>query len=415
MTSVGQSTNQPLSLAGLIMIIYAILAFDSNTPSPSFYTLIPTIGTGLILVYANSANLTGQILGSNFLASIGLISYSTYLWHQPILAFAKTRSVHELTSLNLTALCAISLVLGYFSWKFVESPFRNNGNISSKSLLLLGMVFTVIFISLGMVGQVNKGFDSRLTEKEKAIADWQHYDFTETLRRYQCFMEPENTYLEFKMECFGEHTADAYLIWGDSYAAASSKGLRAVHADVIQLTASNCPPLINTSFSAYPNCLKVNDFIKEKVKELKPKKIYLQSNWRLYKNENIARNLYKTIDFIKHESPRTEIIILGSVPQWAPTLPMELIRKRLSTSEIEYVYLSSYSELEKIDIELINLAKEQKVNYISILDQLCIENKCLAVTVYKSKFWLTAWDSGHLTEAGSVYLFEKLKSVLAIN
>ncbi len=409
---VSQSVSQSVSLVGLALILYAIFAFDSKTPSPSLYTLIPTIGAGLILVFANNKNLVGKLLGGKLFIGLGLISYSTYLWHQPILAFARLRSVDGLANSMLITLCISSVALGYLSWKFIENPFRIKNKIKNQSLVLMGIFFTVLFILIGLVGHKNNGFDSRLTEQDKVIAEWQNYDFTQTLRRYECFMEPENTYLEFKNECFGEHTSNSYLIWGDSYAAASSKGLRTIHNDVIQLTASACPPLIDTNFTERPNCLQINKFVKEKIKELKPKKIYLQSNWHTYKKENVVGNLHKTIEFIKRESPQTEIIILGSAPQWEPTLPMVMIRRRLNANQIQYVYMPSYSELMKVDEELISLAREKNIKYISILDNFCIEKKCLATTEYNTGFWLTTWDTGHLTEAGSIFLFTKLKNII---
>jgi len=365
------------------------------------------------LIFANDKNLVGKILGSQLFVGIGLISYSTYLWHQPLLTFARLRSIDELPhSILLIILCFSSLVLGYLSWKFVESPFRDKNKVKNKSLLLLSIFFSTFFILIGLVIFKNKGFSSRLSKQDKAIAEWQNYDYNQTLMRYQCFMESENTYLEFKRECFGEYNSNAYLIWGDSYAASSSKGLRAVHKNVIQLTASGCPPLIDSIFSDRPNCLKINEFIKEKIKEKKPEKIFLQANWHIYTKENVVGNLHKTIEFIKRESPKSKIIILGSVPQWEPSLPKVLIRKQLSLNQIEYVHISFYNELIRVDKELIALANEENINFVSILDNFCIEKKCLAITNYNSKFWLTTWDNGHLTEAGSVFLFTKLRNII---
>lgn len=405
------STSHSLSLTGLALVLYAIFTFDKKTPFPSLYTLIPTIGAGLILVFANNKNLVGKFLGSKLLVGIGLISYGSYLWHQPLLAFARLRSVDDLTSPTIVTLCLSSLVFGYLSWKFLETPFRSKAQVSNKSLTLLSVFFTITFISIGLIGYINNGFDNRLAARDKAIAEWQNYDFKQALRRHKCFMEPENTYLDFKSECFGKYSLDAHLIWGDSYAAASSSGLRAVHSDIIQLTASACPPLIDIIFTDRPNCLKINNFIKKKVKKLKPKKIYLQSNWYFYKTENLIEGLRKTIEFIERESPKTKIIIIGSAPQWKPTLPETLIRKGLSINQIDYIPMPLYNELMQVDKKLIALANEKKINYISILDNLCVENKCLAVTKYNSKFWLTTWDDGHLTEGGSVYLYTKIKNL----
>ena len=406
------STNQTFSLAGLILVLYAIFTFDKNTPSPSLYSLIPTIGTGLILAYSNNQNLVGKFLSNRLLVGIGLISYSTYLWHYILFAFAKLTIIDSPSFLSLGIIVIISLIFGYFSWKYIEIPFRNKKGIFRNKIFFYSAFGSLFFIVIGLIGYTKNGFEIRLNKEDKAIAAWQNYDSKQTYRRYTCFMEPENTYLEFKNECFGEYSKQAYLIWGDSYAASLSKGLRSIHNDVIQLTASACPPLINTKIKTRPNCFKINEFIKEKIKELKPKKIFLQANWYVYSKENVVDKLYKTIEFIKHESPLTEIIIIGNLPQWEPTLPIFLLRKQLNINQIDYVYMSSYDKLKKADEELINLANNEKIKFISLLDNFCIENKCLVATKYNSTFWLTTFDQGHLTEAGSIYIFTKLKNII---
>ena len=72
------------SAIGLCCIMYSIVFFDKQTPFPSFYTLIPTVGAVLIISYANNQTLVGRLLSNKLMVGIGLISYSAYLWHQPI-------------------------------------------------------------------------------------------------------------------------------------------------------------------------------------------------------------------------------------------------------------------------------------------------------------------------------------------
>jgi len=127
---------------------------------------------------------------------------------------------------------------------------------------------------------------------------------------------------------------------------------------------------------------------------------------------DILENLTKTIDFIKLESPNSKIIILGSVPQWKPSLPIILIRENITLNRSNYIQLLSYKKLKNVDEKLSALANIKKVEFISILDNLCVNRKCLATTEYKSKFWPTAWDSGHLTEAGSVHLYTKMRELI---
>ncbi|MBK7452142.1 MAG: acyltransferase [Anaerolineales bacterium] len=83
------------------------------------------LGNGLIILFSSSKTLTGRLLSAKPLVTIGLISYSAYLWHQPLFAFARYRSIFELSELSLSALALLSFMLAYLSWRFVEQPFRN--------------------------------------------------------------------------------------------------------------------------------------------------------------------------------------------------------------------------------------------------------------------------------------------------
>lgn len=115
---------QWLSLLGLAMIAFAVFVFDAATPFPSLYAAIPVGGSALVVLFAQPSNLAGRFLGSRVLVAIGLISYSVYLWHQPLLAFARIRANPEATPGLLLGLSALSFVLGAVSWKYIEQPFR---------------------------------------------------------------------------------------------------------------------------------------------------------------------------------------------------------------------------------------------------------------------------------------------------
>lgn len=150
------------SLAGLALLAYAIFAFDKQTPFPSLYTLAPTVGAALIILFASPQNTVGKLLGSRALVGVGLISYSAYLWHQPLFAFAKHRSLQEPGAVLMGALALVSLVLAYFSWKYVEAPFRSKQGFSRKQIFTLGAVGSVFFIAVGLAGTLSKGFPSRV-------------------------------------------------------------------------------------------------------------------------------------------------------------------------------------------------------------------------------------------------------------
>lgn len=88
--------NQLMSLAGISLIAWAIFFFDDNTPFPGVWGLLPVVGTALVILFATPATLGGRLLGTRALVGTGLISYSAYLWHQPLLAFARQRNIVEL-------------------------------------------------------------------------------------------------------------------------------------------------------------------------------------------------------------------------------------------------------------------------------------------------------------------------------
>lgn len=113
-----------LSLAVLGLIVFAIFYFDDSTPFPSVYALAPVLGTALIILFGGSGSWAARLLSTRSFVGIGLISYSAYLWHQPLFAFARIRSVLEPSPELMMALAALSLVLAYFSWRYVETPFR---------------------------------------------------------------------------------------------------------------------------------------------------------------------------------------------------------------------------------------------------------------------------------------------------
>jgi len=160
--SADQPISQLASLTGLALVLYAIFAFDKNTPSPSLYTLIPTIGTILIIVYSNKNSLVGRLLGSKPFVGIGLISYSAYLWHQPLLAFARYESPIGENQILLGLMALVSLVLGYASWQYIEKPFRDSQTIGRSKILIFVFVGSLFFLSIGYIGHSNGGHEFRL-------------------------------------------------------------------------------------------------------------------------------------------------------------------------------------------------------------------------------------------------------------
>lgn len=136
------SMNQIGSLAGLLLILAAIFVFDDSTPFPGLWALIPVMGTVLIVLYCRPKTWVYMVLSQPAVVAVGLTSYSIYLWHQPILAFARIQ-YDELSNIVLIILLLASCVMGWFSWRFVERPFRNRQKLTRKHIFGFSLVMSL--------------------------------------------------------------------------------------------------------------------------------------------------------------------------------------------------------------------------------------------------------------------------------
>ena len=168
MAQVGQLARELGSALGLLLIAGSIFLYKKDTPFPGVYALAPTAGAALIILLATPQTLVGRILGSRLAVGIGLVSYSTYLWHQPLLAFARHRGHAEPGSVLMAGLAVLSVLLGYLSWRFVERPFRNRRQFSRAQIFQLGAGASALFIGLGVAGVLTTGFvDLRYQGEER--------------------------------------------------------------------------------------------------------------------------------------------------------------------------------------------------------------------------------------------------------
>ncbi len=144
--------------AGLVMIVAAALLFTRDTPFPGAAALLPVGGSVLVILFAGADNLAGRLLGSRIAVGIGLISYSAYLWHQPLLAFSRYREWTLASETVGLLMCALSLLLAALTWRFVERPFRARGQIATRTVLMLALAAALLFIGAGIAGHLNQGF-----------------------------------------------------------------------------------------------------------------------------------------------------------------------------------------------------------------------------------------------------------------
>jgi peptidoglycan/LPS O-acetylase OafA/YrhL len=170
-----RSLCEPLAALGLMLIGVSLFGINHEMKYPSAVTLLPTLGTVLIIAFATPHTLVGKLLSTPLLVGIGLISYSAYLWHQPLFSLARLHEQGKPPMPVMLGLCLVSLVLAYGTWRFVEQPMRNRQKV--KRPLFLGLTFASLFVVTGAAAAVvlNAGFEQRFLARldDKSRADYE--------------------------------------------------------------------------------------------------------------------------------------------------------------------------------------------------------------------------------------------------
>ncbi len=162
--------NQVGGILGLGLISWAVIQFDHTTPTPSLYTALPCLGTALIILCARANTFAGALLSAKPLVGIGLISYSAYLWHQPLLVFTRYKftaaQYQDWLWFNIFA----TFILAYLSWKFIENPARGKSVFKNRRQVFIASgVALALLLAAGAALRANQGMMQRYPEQTQRI------------------------------------------------------------------------------------------------------------------------------------------------------------------------------------------------------------------------------------------------------
>ena len=248
-----------LAALGLLAVVAGMAATPLGLHAGVLPNVLACAGTAAILACARPGAPATRLLSLPPLVGIGLVSYSAYLWHQPILAFARIRFGETLPPGILVALGAGAILLAGPTWAFVERPFRRPGGASSgRSLGIAGGVIAALAI-VGVIGIATDGLEVRKPAAVRAILA----TVTDTNpHRETCktgLTDPNPVHP--RPGCLVDGTLPAVAFFGDSHAdalqgafftAAEAAGFR-----FYSVTRSACPPipgLDRTGEAASPAC-----------------------------------------------------------------------------------------------------------------------------------------------------------------
>ena len=139
-----------ISFIGMSLILISIFFFNKDTPFPGLYALFPTVGAASIILCGQPDTYVGRLLSSKLLVYIGLISFSVYLWHQPVFSIYRYY-FHEINTAIKFILIIIIFLISILSWRYVENFFRNRSLISRKYIFIFSVIFILTYAAFGML------------------------------------------------------------------------------------------------------------------------------------------------------------------------------------------------------------------------------------------------------------------------
>ena len=368
----GVQANNYLSSIGLLAIIFAIFAYDKNTPFPGIYALVPVLGVVFFILFAEKKTFVAKILGMKFFVGIGLISYSAYLWHQPLFAFTRIKMINNPSTAVMIALSLLSFFLAFFSWKFIERPFRiKQKNYYGRKFIffILGLSFISIMIA-GYIGNKTDGFKFRFNQILEG--DINHLAFHKYIDTQYVDCEPKliannaltwEGFLRCKQSLEGEPD---WILLGDSHAEHLFLGLANTNTDknIVFYIFDGEPYFDNPQFLNVYGVLKT---------PTKPKLIFLTMHFvqRVTNSKKLYDDFTKTVHKLKEFGH--DVVLLGDIPIYkvspedcvfAPTLERSMSHCSMSIND----FINQKSIYDPV---LKKVAEENNLIYIPLDSALC--------------------------------------------
>ncbi|MDR9750930.1 acyltransferase family protein [Pseudomonas sp. SZMC_28357] len=413
---------QAISGAGFALILLAVFCYDKSTPFPGAAALLPTLGV-VALIWANGhrQTLVGALLASRVMVGLGLISYSWYLWHWPIFVFASYASVDEPSALDIAGLILLSLVLGYLSWRWVETPFRERRLLAGRRQILVAAAFGVLV--LGLAGQTLRWTDGlpwRLSDSALQYAkarEWRP-------ELMDCLADDKTP--DDKLFChYGSSVSPKALVWGDSHATALipvfDDGARKHDVDVILASSPGCVPVAGLEHDA--RCARFNQRVESALKPQAVADVVLVARWSLYlygdvkgdlghalrnpegryergvAEQRLADGLRARVQQLRAGGHRVWLVKEAPLQTFSPPYRLSRLAMLNRPTSAEGLALSEHLKRQAFISQLFNqLAADANVRVVDPAPQLCDAQGLCRVELDGHSLYT---DDNHLSEVGA--------------
>lgn len=419
--------------AGLLLIAASIALITEDTPFPGLTALFPCLGAAAVIWAGMSGqSLAGRLLSLPPMVWIGLISYSVYLWHWPVLVAA--RLAHNTPDLPMPvalACVAASLLLGWASWQFIERPFRTSPGkgLSRRGIFAASGAGAAVLLGAAVSVTQLDGLQSRFSDDMAVILEAKERSPLEV----DCFARDAEQPPCRLGATAGEEEIDV-IVWGDSHAGAMLPGidswLSANGMAGAAFTKSACPPLpgvLRVDKEPGHRCDAHNDKVLAFIKDQKgPQTVIIAARWALAAegsrapgedgkpailgasdgtvqgagNAAVLKNsLLRLLDDL--QSSGKKAVIVEGVPEIGFRVPEAIVRQSIFGDQLpQTVTLAGYEERNRrANAILAEAARGRGAELVSLSGIMC-PSDCLiekdGAPLYR--------DDDHLSVAGAQWL-----------
>jgi peptidoglycan/LPS O-acetylase OafA/YrhL len=390
-----------VAVLGLVAILAAVVLYDETTPFPGLAALPPVLGAAA-LIHCAPGTLVGRLLGLRPVVFIGLISYSLYLWHWPIIVFAEYSTGSVLQGWATVAVVAASLVMATLSWRFVERPFRSSERMPAPRLFRLAGVTGAAVVAICGVAMLGHGWPGRFPPAVLAL-DAGRDDISP--RRKDCHWDEGEGPDNHPPCVLGAATAPDTALWGDSHGVELAYALGELAAaqgkSVAQLTSSSCPPVQGIEVPGRAGCAAVNrKALAWLAAQPGIRTVVLAGYWAndaIATDPRVPGGLVQTVDALRKAGKR--IVLVGAVPPNPAPVRIRLARLALRGRLAEAHGIDRATLNAKIAYLAPTLARLEKqgVTVIDPAATMCDATGCAIQQDGKSLYF----DAHHLSLTGA--------------
>ena len=311
-----------VAFAGLAAIAYAALFFDKTTVFPGVNALFPVLGAAALILCA-PGTITGRLLAAGPMVGIGLISYSLYLWHWPLIVFTEYVTDTRLAGWVSVAVISASFIAAWLSWRFIERPFRSTTVFDRRAVFRWTGASMALACAAALALMMTNGWPARFSP-ETLRMDAARNDISPV--RGACLTDEIGG--ARPLCTLGARVPPTTILWGDSHgvelAWAISEDMMQRGEALIQRTRGSCPPMLGygnagcTAFNAQVlGLIAANPNLKT---------VILAGFWvdPAYGGGGNPEKLDQTIRALRRLN-RT-VILIGAVPQQPFDVPRHLAR-----------------------------------------------------------------------------------------